>query len=352
MATYKKIIRARAPLRITFGGGSTDHSPYDEQFGGVCVNATISKYVYATLKTRNDDLINIRSDIINKDDGFNTHEENLNSINDMKLNSSVLDLIKATILEMNPEFGFDLYVRSDVPLHSGLGASTALGASIIGIFNHLREDNKLDKNKIAETIHFIENKKINNLLGRQDPYAAVFGGLNIIKCDGGNNVTINKINIPERHLLDLEKNLIIVNQRARAKASGKEYERMHSNNVFNDEDKLKLLHGSKQNALSMAKSLQNTDLRRFGELIGEVWEKKKKYNPLSTDNNINNLLNEAAKNGAIGSKLMGGGGGGHLLIYCTPDTELKIKSVLNKIGAESLDFSFDHEGLKVWEADE
>jgi D-glycero-alpha-D-manno-heptose-7-phosphate kinase len=351
---HKKIIRSRAPLRITFGGGSTDHSPYDEKFGGLCVNATINKYAYVTLKINEDESdksIKIISEILDSKGDYNPYEQSFNSIEEIYLDNGILDLIKATIIEMKPVYGFDLYVRSEVPPHSGLGASAAICIATIGVFNHLREI-KLKKSQIAELTYFIENEKIKNRSGRQDPYAVVFGGIKTTGFHGGDKVTINKITISERHLLDLEKSLIILNQKNRNRASGEEYNRMFADKVYSDEDKLSLLHGSKEDAIAMNSSLQNTNLRKFGKLILEVWKKKKQYNPLSTDDKIEQLTQKALSSGAIGLKLMGGGGGGHLLVYCEPDKEHKVKIALENLGAKSLDFSFDHEGLKVWEADE
>ena len=99
-------------------------------------------------------------------------------------------------------------------------------------------------------------------------------------------------------------------------------------------------------------NLRRGNLKKFGKLILEGWNKKKKFNPLTTNTYIDALIEEAISNGAIGARLMGAGGGGHLLIYCKPDHEHKIRETLSQRGAKSLDFSFDFEGLKVWEVEE
>jgi len=349
MFNRQKIIRSRAPLRITFGGGGTDIAPYDEQYTGICVNATINRYVYTTLKLREDKKINIKSDIINIYNGFETHEQNFNSINEINLSDeNSLNLIKAVILEMQPGYGFNLYVRSDVPTHSGLGASASLCVSIIGVLNQLRKKNRLTKHEIAELAYQIEQKRMNIKGGRQDQYASVFGGINLYEFQGSNNVKVNQIDTKKDCLLELEKNLLVVSSGRRVKSSGD----MHNMENISDSEKIKRLHDIKDIAIEMEFNLRRGNFKKFGKLILESWEKKKNFNPLTTNTYIDALIEEALANGAIGARLMGAGGGGHLLIYSEPDKEHKIKEALAEKGARSIDFSFDFEGLKIWEIEE
>lgn len=345
----QKIIRSRAPVRITFGGGGTDISPYDKLYKGICVSATINRYVYSTLKLRDDKQIRIKSDIINIYGGFETYEQTFEDIDKIKFSEKhPLDIIKAVILEMQPGHGFELYVRSDVPPHSGLGASASLCVSIIGVLNHLRKKNRLTKHEIAETAYIIEQKRLNNICGRQDQYAAVFGGINLYEFNGENNVRVNPIDTGKDYILELEKNLLVVHSGRRVKSSGE----IHEENNRDESEKLKILHDIKDTAIEMEFNLRRGNLKKFGELIRESWEKKKKFNSLISNTYIDALVEEALSHGAIGVRIMGAGGGGHLLIYCEPDKEHKIKEVLSERGAKSIDFSFDFDGLKVWEIDE
>ena len=350
---YRKIIRSRAPVRITLGGGNTDIFPYDKEYGGVCINATINKYVYSSLKLRDDKKINIKSDIINIYEGFETYEESFENIEEIEITKeNKLNIIKAAILEMNPRLGFDLYVRSEVPPHSGLGASASLCVSIIGVFNHLRKKDRLTKHEISETAFRIEEKRIKNKGGRQDQYASTFGGINLYEFLGGENVKINPIDILKDDILEIEKNLLVVSSGRRIKSSGDIREEESRQKLYEDSDKINRLHEIKDIAIEMEFNLRRGNLKKFGKLILEGWNKKKKFNPLTTNTYIDALIEEAISNGAIGARLMGAGGGGHLLIYCKPDHEHKIRETLSQRGAKSLDFSFDFEGLKVWEVEE
>ena len=350
MFNRQKIVRSRAPVRITFGGGGTDIPPYDEKYGGVCVNAAINRYVYSTLKLRDDKKINIKSDIINMYGGFETYEQSFDTINEITIiEEHPLNLIKAVILELQPGHGFDLYVRSDVPPHSGLGASASLCVSIIGVLNQLRKKNRLTKHEIAELAYTVEQKRMNIKGGRQDQYASVFGGINLYEFRGGNNVRVNPIDTKKDCLLELEKNLLVISSGRRVRSSGEIHD---SEKNVSDIEVIKRLHDLKDIAIEMEFNLRRGNLKKFGALIFESWEKKKQSNPSTTNTYIDALIEEALANGARGARLMGAGGGGHVLIYSEPDKEHKIKEVLVEKGAKSIDFSFDFDGLKVWEIEE
>ncbi|MBI4116589.1 NTP transferase domain-containing protein [Candidatus Pacearchaeota archaeon] len=351
MRNRQKIIRSRAPVRISFGGGGTDISPYDENHKGICVSATINKYVYSTLVLREDKKIKIRSDIINMYGGFETYEQTFEDISEVEIyNENPLNLIKAVIMELKPEHGFDLYVRSDVPPHSGLGASASLCVSIIGVLNHLRKKGRLTKYDIAETAYRIENERMRIKGGRQDQYASVFGGINSYEFNGGNDVKINSVNMREDFILELEKHLLVIFSGRRINSSGEIHER--EQNLSKEEDKTNQIHDLKDIAVEMEFNLRRGNLKKFGKLIFEGWEKKKKFNPEATNTYIDALVEEAISSGAIGARLMGAGGGGHILVYCESDKEHKVKEALTGRGAKSIDFSFDFDGLKIWELEE
>jgi len=346
---HKKAIRSRAPVRITFGGGGTDMAPYDAEYGGVALNATINRYAYATLRLRDDKRINLKSDIINMYGGFETYQQSFEEIQEIK-SEEPLRIIKETILEMNPQHGFDLYVRSDVPPRSGLGASASVCVSVIGVLNHLRKKNRLNRYEIAETAFRIEDLRLKNKGGRQDQYATTFGGIALHEFSGGNKVRIHRIEAKKDQLLELEKNLIILSAPRRAGSSGEAHE--NGARLVEEAERLKSLHAIKEIAKEMEFNLRRGNLRKFGLLMREGWIHKKNFNPSATDLYVDALVDEAQKNGAIGVRLMGAGGAGNLLIFSEQDKEHKIKEVLAEKGLKPIEFSFDLDGLIVWEVDE
>ncbi len=339
----EKVYRSRAPVRITFGGGGTDISPYDKKFGGLCVGAAINHYVYCSLKLRKDPSIQITSWDLDESRCFP-------NCNDIKYNGEV-DLLKAAIKKMNPKFGFELYVRSDVSPHSGLGCSSAACVATIGLFNHLRKEDRLTTNQVAELAFKVEEEELENLGGRQDQYASAFGGLNLFEFRGDNFVLVNPLKARGDHLLELEKNLLIVNTGKRTKSSGQVHKEEKEMKLLEDRVKLGRLDRIKGIATEMEYCLREGYLDRFGELINESWENKKKYNPSVTNDYIDSLINIGLKNGAIGGRLMGAGGGGHLLFYCNSNTEQIVRKEIEKAGAKVLNFGFDFKGLQTWEAE-
>ena len=143
--------------------------------------------------------------------------------------------------------------------------------------------------------------------------------------------------------------IIIISSGRRVRSSGEIHD---SEKNVSDIEVIKRLHDLKDIAIEMEFNLRRGNLKKFGALIFESWEKKKQSNPSTTNTYIDALIEEALANGARGARLMGAGGGGHVLIYSEPDKEHKIKEVLVEKGAKSIDFSFDFDGLKVWEIEE
>ena len=339
-----KVYRSRSPVRITFGGGGTDIYPYDKDYGGICLGATINKYVYATLNIRDDKKINIYSWDYKKQQNFNDRDE-------VSYNGEI-DLLKAVINKMDPEYGFNLFIRSDISTNSGLGLSAAASVSTIGLFNHLRKKDRLTDHQIAELAFLVEEEELRNLGGRQDQYASVFGGINLFEFYGGNKVLINPTKAKQDYILELQKNLLIFYTGQRTKFSGDILRELKKQGSFIDDNKIKQLDEIKEIALEMNHCLREGYLKKFGELIKTSWETKKKFNPKVTNDKIDDLVNIALENGAIGGRLMGAGGGGHLLFYCNSNKEQIIKQKLEEKGAKSIDFSFDFKGLQTWEIEE
>ncbi len=335
------IIRSRAPVRITFGGGGTDLESYDKDYGGLCLGATINRYSYCSLERRVNPGINIGAWEIGNGQFFENLEE-------VEYNGD-LDLIKAAIKKMQPPFGLGIYTRSDMRPHSGLGGSASACVAIIGALNCFRDKDRLTDYQIAEHAFLVEEEGLKNKGGRQDQYAAVFGGINFYEFLGGDFVRVNPVHLKEDDLLELEKNLLIVHVGERGKSSGEIHSEEIKTGAHTDLRKIEKLNNIKKIAKEMEYSLRKGKLQTFGELIGESWERKKEFNPEVTNAYVDELNEIALKNGAIGGRLMGAGGGGHMLFYCHPNKEQIVKEKLEGLGAKVLDFSFDFKGLQTWE---
>jgi len=333
------IIRAKSPMRVSFAGGGTDVSPFCEDYGGSVVNVTLNKYAWATLKTNTPRGVELVSDDFRQRFMFN-------SVNDMKYDGN-LDLIKSVISKFNDmDSNFSIFLRSDVPPRSGLGSSASAFVSVIGLFNHLKKHERISDYEIAELAFKLEREELRNAGGRQDQYATVFGGLNQIEFKGSDFVRVNPLRLKKHHLLELEKHMVLVNLGKRKDSGDIIKDQVNRYKKGKTEDAL--LH-AKDLAEETKSSLLSGDFNRFGKLIHEAWETKKKYSPMISNKRIDEIYDLARKHGALGGKISGAGGGGHAMFYCEPNKEQIVARKLTKAGVKVINFSFDFEGLQTWE---
>jgi len=333
------IIQSRAPLRISFAGGGTDISPYCEKYGGCALNATINKYAWATLKLRKDKEIHIESYDFKQNLVFK-------SIREIRYDGK-LDLIKAVVKNMpHIKTGINVFLRCDVIPKSGLGSSAAAFVAMIGAFNYLLGEERLGNYEIAELAYDLERNKLGNKGGRQDQYASVFGGINFIEFEGNDFARVNPIRVLRDHVLELEKNLVLVNIGEREKSGDIILDQVHR---FKDKDMLIALKKTKETAIEMKHTLARGDLDHFGNLLHLAWQEKKKFSKMISNEYIDKLYDLALKHGALGGKITGAGGGGHMLFYCRPNHEQMVSQVLRDAGAKAVDFTFDMNGLETWE---
>ena len=332
----EKIIYSRVPTRISFSGGGTDVSPFCEDYGGCVINATINKYAYAWLKES--DIFKLYSHDLNS-------EEIFSELSDMKYNNA-FDIAKAVLKHYHPKKKYEIHSFSEFPIRSGLGGSASLFLSIIGLFNHELKNKWLSPYELAELAFNLERNELKNLGGRQDQYAAAFGGINFIEFKGKDYVKVTPLKLSRNIILELEKNLILTNV-------GK---RKQSGDVIRDQ-KNQMKSGANIEALKKTKEMTHEfiialikgDLNYFGTLMNKAWELKKKFSSLVTNPFIDQVYKDAKKAGALGGKITGAGGGGHMILYAKSDKIPYVKQSLKEKGLEVIPFSFDFNGLETWE---
>lgn len=336
-----KIIRSKAPCRISFGGGGSDVSPYCEENGGCVVNVTINRYAWSTLEFRDDKKISIKSVDYSKTLMYDSPKL-------MEFDGD-LDLIKAVIKHFLPlDKGINVITRSQIPPRSGLGSSASAFVSVIGLFNHLKAETGFTDYNMAELAYHLERNILKNEGGRQDQYCSTFGGLNFMEFKGNDFVRVSPLRIKQDILLELEKNLLLVYIGSR-NPSGDIIKDQINKYTSRDKTVVDALNTTKQLALEMKKNLLKGDLNIFGELLHQSWLEKKKFSNMVSTPLINKMYDIARNHGAIGGKVTGGGGGGHMIFYCKPNTEHIVGHKLKEAGAKVVDFSFDFKGLQTWE---
>jgi D-glycero-alpha-D-manno-heptose-7-phosphate kinase len=334
------IIHSRAPARISFGGGGTDVSPYTEDHGGAVVSATINKYAWGSLELRRDGEIRLADS--------HYAPVRFKSLRDIRYGTK-MDLLSSVVKNLHQsKDGVSIRLRGDVPPRSGLGSSASAFVSLVGLFNHIRREMRMTDYEIAEFAFRLEREELGNKGGRQDQYASTFGGLNFIEFKGGDFVRVNPVRMKRDHLLELEKNLILVHVMDRSK-SGDIIADQTKSYLSGKRQVVEALHAVKALAEDTHRALRKGDLNRFGELLHEGWVQKKKFSPMITNRRIDRIYNTAMRNGAIGGKINGAGGGGHMIFYCESGREEDVMKALTKAGGYVRSFSLDMQGLQTWE---
>jgi len=332
------IIRSKAPLRISFGGGGTDVSPYPEERGGVTLSTTIDKYAYCTLATRDDNSINVQSLDYNIATRYSTDEE--------FQYGGKLDLVKAAIKVMKAKSGLDLFLHSDAPPGCGLGTSSTMAVTLVGAFKHWLKLPLTDYD-VAELAYHIEREELGIKGGKQDQYAASFGGFNFTEFLG-DKVIVNPLRIKPEILNELEYRLMLC-YTGKTRLSAGIIDDQVSNYLEKKEDVIRALDETKELAIAMKNALLLGQIDEFGSLLHQAWYSKKRFSSKITDPDIDKLYETARKNGAIGGKLLGAGGGGYLLLLCQFDKRHIVAEKLEQLSGKIADFAFDFNGLQTWE---
>jgi len=331
-------IRAKAPLRISFGGGGTDVPPYPEEKGGAVLNATIDKYAYCNLVARADDMVNVMSldyDLLAR---YSVRE---NTEYDGKL-----DLAKAALKVMKVDDGVDLFLHSDMPPGSGLGSSSTVTVALVGAIKHWLKK-PLGDYDIAELAYRIERLEAGIKGGKQDQYAAAFGGFNFIEFHGETTI-VNPLRIKREILNELEYRLMLCYTGKTRLSAGIINDQMHGY-TQKKEDVVRAFDETKALAFAMKNALLLGQIDEFGWLMHQAWENKKKFSNKITDPEIDGLYATARQNGAVGGKLLGAGGGGYFLFLCEFDRKHTLAQKLEELGGKVVSFSFEFNGLQTWE---
>ncbi len=336
-------IRARAPLRISFAGGGTDVSPFPEREGGLVLNATIDRYAYGMLRPRRDRRIRIES----ADFGVNLSY----GVDESPIFDGKLDLVKAAIRKLGDTSapGFDLFLHSNAPPGSGLGSSSSVMVTLVGLLKEFH-GLALTDYEIAQLSHQIERVDLGLLGGMQDQYAATFGGFNFVEF-GGDRVIVNPLRIAEDVVNELEHNMLLCYTGATRRSDGI-IEDQTSRLEAGEQDTLSGLRMQKQLAVDMKNALLRRRLNDFAELLHQAWQYKKQMSPRISNSVIDEAYSEARRAGALGGKVTGAGGGGYMLFYCEFHKKHRVAERLTKMGAQVTEFAFEHDGLTTWSLDD
>ncbi|MCG8401322.1 MAG: GHMP kinase [Firmicutes bacterium] len=335
------LIRTRAPLRISFGGGGTDVPPYCDERGGAVLSATINRYACATL-VPDKDRFEIRS--------LDYDASIIYGIDDSFVYDGQLDLAKGVIDHFRKTNGFsngvEIFLHNDAPPGSGLGSSSAITVALIGAIAEYQRL-PLDCYQIAELAYQIERIEVGIKGGKQDQYAATFGGFSFIEFQNGSTV-VNALRLRPEIICELEYSLVFAYVGGQ-RLSSQIIEKQVKNYRGGMEKSILAMDNLRELAYDMKKALLLGRLWEFGELLNAAWENKKQMANGITNPKIDEIYYEARCAGALGGKVNGAGGGGFMLFFCDPRRRFSVQKRLLELNSQVVNFSFVKEGVRTWE---
>lgn len=329
------LTRARAPVRISFSGGGSDLTYYFVDRPGAVLSTTVALYCHATLVPRADEEIHIYSE------DLDTHEQ-YGSLMDL-LVSDNRGLLRAVVTVIKPTFGFDLYVRSDFPVGSGLGGSSAVATAVVAAFNEMRLD-RWTTYEVAELAFQAERVCFGVAGGWQDQYASAFGGFNLIELDGKKNL-VHAIRMEPNILNELEECLILCDTRIKHD-SGELHQKQKE--TFSQEAKARHVAAMVDLCRQMHKHLIRGELLDFGRNLDTAWQLKRSLSSDISSSEIDVIYDAARSAGAIGGKLLGAGAGGFFLFFVQPQYRQKVANALRQHNCKLSRFRFETSGVTSW----
>jgi D-glycero-alpha-D-manno-heptose-7-phosphate kinase len=337
------IIRSKAPLRLGLAGGGTDVTPYSELYGGATLNATISMYAYATIIPLNNGKIIMRS--VDK----NVHFES-GSAESIPIDGS-LNLLKGIYNRIVRDFthcplNFELSTYVDAPPGSGLGTSSTLVVAVLGAFAEWLKL-PLGEYDLARLAYQIERVDLNMAGGKQDQYAATFGGVNFMEFFKEDKVIVNPLKIKSLYLNELSNNLVLYNTKT-SRVSSSIIEQQARNIYENREKFIEATHKLKEQAVMMKEAILKGAIDEIGPVLDFGWKYKKQIASGITNHLIDNIYDTAMEHGATGGKISGAGGGGFMIFYCPANTRFQVIESLLNFGGTSHRYEFTKAGMTAW----
>lgn len=315
----------KTPFRVSFCGGGSDMADFYEKYGGCVLSTSINKYCYISIHP-----------YFNETQTLLKYSQN-ELVNDI---SEINHRIFKQVLGDMHVSGVEISSTADVPGGTGLGSSSTF---TVGLLNTLYcyKGRFASKAKLAREACEVEIEKLGSPIGKQDQYAAAFGGLNFIRFNQDGTVSVSPIMMQAETYKKLQKNLMMFYTGTTRSANGILSEQKKN---ISQNDKVENMKKMCKLAYEMKDALEHNDVSSFGEILNTGWELKKTMASGISNPEIDKAYEIAMANGALGGKLLGAGGGGFLLFYCPEEKQDRIR---NSIGLKEFEFTFEQDGSSV-----
>jgi D-glycero-alpha-D-manno-heptose-7-phosphate kinase len=339
------IIRARAPLRLGLAGGGTDVSPYCDLYGGLVLNATIDKYAYTVIEPQPGGT-HVRFVAADR-------QESWEGAADSELPfDGRLDLHKGVYNRIVREFNagrplaLTMTTHIDAPPGSGLGSSSTLVVSMVKAFVEWL-NLPLGEYDIAKLAYEIERLEVGLAGGRQDQYAATFGGFNFMEFHPGERVVVNPLRIKNWIMSELEASLILYFCGV-SRESAKIIDEQAANVKRQDAAVVEATHALKAEAIAMKENLLKGDFEGLVQSIRTGWEAKKKMAKSISNPQIEQTYELAMQAGMRAGKISGAGGGGFMMLLVDPVRRMDVIRALHQAPGRIYTCHFTKHGTEGW----
>lgn len=337
------IIRSKAPLRLGLAGGGSDVAPYCDIYGGLVLNATINLYAYCTIEETDNNQITICS-----------YDADVNKsyplTNKLEIDGDA-SLIKGVYNRVVKDFNlaptaFRITTYNDAPAGSGLGTSSTMAVCILKAFVEWK-GLPLGDYEIAKLAYEIERKDLMLSGGKQDQYAAAFGGFNYIEFMKDDIAIVNPLKIKRWVIDELEASMLLYFT-GRSRSSAAIIDEQKKNTEQGKNDAIEAMHRIKQSAIDTKLALLKGDINAFADILREAWENKKKMASHITNPMIQQAMDTAIQAGAKAGKVSGAGGGGFIMFVVEPTRKKEVELALKKLDGFVMPFNFSDGGAHGW----
>lgn len=319
------MIITKTPFRVSFCGGGSDIADFYREYGGCVLSTTINRYMYLSIHPYFSEKMTALK---------YSENEIVNDLNDISHS------IFRCVLNEKKVSGVEISSTADVPSGTGLGSSSSFTVGLLHTL-YCYQGKYVSKEKLAAEACQIEIEKLGAPIGKQDQYAAAYGGLNFIRFYRDDTVSVEPIITRGDTLKSLQENLVMFYTGLTHDAN--RILREQRENINTKEKTMNLLRMCEL-AQDMKRSLENNELGSFGDILNEGWQKKRELAGSISNSKIDEIYETAMRSGAIGGKLLGAGGGGFLLFYCPKE---KQELLQEKVGLKIFPFRFEHDGSSV-----
>lgn len=318
------MIIIRTPLRISFTGGGTDLPAFYKNGYGAVVSTSIDKYIYITVNKRFDDSIRVSY----------SQTEIVNHVDELKH-----DIARECLRMVGISGGIEITSIADIPSGTGLGSSSSFAVGLLNaLYTYVGE--RLSEGELANRACQIEINVLGHPIGKQDQYAAAYGGVNYFTFERNGDVQREKISISNNDLRNMNRKLMMFYTGIRRSADG-----ILSRQSQETKNKMEVLTFMRDQANHMRDGLVHEGFTpKFAKMLDEAWQKKKSITSGISNPEIDELYQKAISAGASGGKLLGAGGGGFILLYCEEQYQPAVREAL---GLRELDFEISLNGSRV-----